>query len=219
MTSKTYELTVAPRTVIGKDSKKLRRQHIMPAVLYGYGVDPTPVQVDLKEMERVYLHAGGNSLIDLTIGTGKPRKVFIHDVQRSPTTHILTHVDFVAVNLQEDITASIPIVLVGESPAVEAKEGVLLHSLDHVQVRGLPGNMPAVIEVDISSLDEVDKAIHISDLQLPPNIHVLTSADEMIAKIAALRAAEVEAEAPETAEEAGEGAEAAGDSESEEGSS
>src|SRR5947207_4658333 len=113
---KTYELVVQKREVIGKDAKKLRRQHILPAVLYGHGVEAAPVQADQKEFDRVYLHAGGNSLIDLKVGDGaKPRKVFIHEVQRNPITHAAQHVDFLAVDLTEEITTSVPLVLVGEA--------------------------------------------------------------------------------------------------------
>src|SRR5437868_5916564 len=154
---KTYEISVEPRTVIGKDSKKLRRQHILPAVVYGYGVEPTPVSVDQKEMERVYLHAGSISLIDLNVGgDGSPRKVFIHNVQRNPVSHALIHVDFMAVNLTEEITSNVPLVLVGEAPAVERREGLLLHALDHIQVRALPTESPPMEEVDISGREAVD---------------------------------------------------------------
>src|SRR5438105_2601607 len=108
---KTYELVAKPREIIGKDSKKLRREHRLPAVVYGFGIEPTPVEVDQKEMERVYLHAGGNALIDLKIGDGaQPRKVFIHEVQRHPVSHSMIHVDFVSVNLRIEITASVPLV-------------------------------------------------------------------------------------------------------------
>jgi len=206
---KTYEISVQPRTVLGKHSKKLRREHVLPAVVYGYGVDPTPVSVDQKEMERIYLHAGSNALVDLKLdgaGDGKPRKVFIHNVQRNPVNHVLMHVDFLAVNLTEEITTNVTIVLVGEAPAVERREGLLLHALDHIQVRALPTDLPPLVEVDISGLEAVDDAIHVSDLKLPSNVHVLTNEDELVAKINALPV-EVEEVAEEEAPEAEVGAE------------
>lgn len=207
---KTYELVVDPRKIIGKDSKKLRRAHLLPAIVYGFGVEPTPVELDQKEMERVYLHAGSNALIDLKIGeSAQPRKVFIREVQRNPINHRLIHVDFMAVNLRVETTATISLVLVGEAPAVENKEGVLLHALEHVQIRALPTDIPPFIEVDISSLDEVDKAIHVSDLKLPPNVEVLTPGEELVAKIAAMRVTAEETAEDEAAEaEASEAADA-----------
>jgi len=71
---KTYELIVQPRDVIGKASKRLRKEHIVPGVIYGFGVDPTPVSIDQKELDRVYLRAGGNSLVDVKIGEGQPAR-------------------------------------------------------------------------------------------------------------------------------------------------
>lgn len=205
---KTYDLTVERREIIGKKTKQLRRQELVPAVVYGHRVDAESIQVPRKDLERVYLRAGSNSLIDLKIGEGgAARKVFIHNVQRNPVTHGLTHVDFLAVNLREEMTTSVPLVLTGESPAVERGEGILLQALDHVQVRALPMDLPSTLEVDISGLEELDQAIHVSDLQVPANVALLTPEDELVAKVTALRAEEVE-EAPE---EAAEGEEAEGE--------
>src|SRR5436853_2334701 len=98
----TYELVVQKREVTGKGSKKLRREHILPAVVYGYGVTAFPVQADQKEFDHVYLRAGSNGLVDLRVGdSDQPRKVFIHTVQRNPITHTVEHVDFLAINMQE----------------------------------------------------------------------------------------------------------------------
>jgi len=208
----TYELVVQERSLTGKRTKTLRRQHILPAVVYGYGVTATPVQTDQKQFDHVYLRAGSNGLVDLKIGeTGQPRKVFIHSVQRDPITHTVEHVDFLAINLREETTTTVPLVLTGEAPAAKLAEGMLLQQLDHLQVRALPSDIPALIEVDISGLDEVDKAIHVSDIQIPANVHVLNNEDELVAKIAALRVAEVEEveEAEAAAEEGAEEGEAA----------
>ncbi|MFL5733678.1 MAG: 50S ribosomal protein L25 [Chloroflexia bacterium] len=200
----TYELIVEPREVTGKHVKRLRRQHLVPAVVYGYGVTARPLQADQKEFDHVYLRAGSNSLVDLKVGQGdEPRKVFIHAVQRNPITHDVEHVDFLAVNLREETTTTVPLVLVGVAPATRTGEGTLLQQLDHVQIRALPADIPSQIEVDVSGLAEVDQAIHVSDLEMPENVQLLTHEDEMVAKIAALRV-----EAVEEAEEAAEGEEA-----------
>jgi large subunit ribosomal protein L25 len=114
-------------------------------------------------------------------------------------------VDFLVVNLREEMTVSVPIVLVGESPMVEKREGLLLHQTEHVLLRALPMNIPPIVEVDISSLDAMDKAIHVSDLELPENVTLLTPEDELVAKITELPiipVEEVEEEEAEVAEEA-----------------
>jgi large subunit ribosomal protein L25 len=215
---KTYELTVEPREATGKGAKKLRRQQMVPGVVYGHRVETESVQVSQRELERVYHHAGSNSLVDLKVGDGAaPRKVFIYKVQRDPVSHSVQHVDFMAVNLREEMTASVPIVIIGEAPAVERKEGLLLHGIDHVQVRALPTDLPPIVEVDVSSLEAVDETIHVSDLTFPSNVTLLTPGEEMVVKITELPAEEVIEVEEEEAEEAAEGEEEAEGGEAGEG--
>jgi large subunit ribosomal protein L25 len=210
--TKTHALEVQPREVTRKANKQLRRNDILPGVVYGHNVQPANVQVPRREFENVYLRAGSSSLVDLKIGDGKPRKVFIHEIQRSSTNHQLTHVDFLVVNLDEEITVNVPIVLTGESPLVANNEGMLIQQTEHLAVRALPMNILPVVEVDISGLVELDQAIHVADLELPDNVSVLTPEDEMIVKITEMPVMRVEEEeAAETAEEAAEGAEAEGE--------
>ncbi len=205
---KTYELTVEPRTVIGKQSKQLRRQDLVPAVVYGPNIDAESIQVPIKELERVYLRAGNITLIDLKVGESKTaRKVFIHNVQRNPVNHGLIHVDFLEVNLREEMTASVPINLIGEAPIVRRNEGLLLNALDHVQVRALPMDLPPHLDLDISSLEEIDQALHVSDLTIPENVTLLTSEEEMVVKITDLPVEEVEEVEEGDEEAAAEGAE------------
>jgi large subunit ribosomal protein L25 len=199
--TKTYELAAEPREIIGKAARKVRREGLVPGVVYGHRVDPESVQVRRKEFEHVYLRAGSTTLVDLTVGKGsQPRKVFIHEVQRNPVNHDPIHVDFMVVNLHEEMTVSVPIMLVGESPMVEKGEGLLLHQTEHLLVKALPMNIPPIIEVDISILDEMDKAIHVSDIELPENVTLLTPEDELVAKITELPIIPVEEEAEEAAE-------------------
>ncbi|MEO5952926.1 MAG: 50S ribosomal protein L25, partial [Chloroflexia bacterium] len=176
-------------------------------VVYGHKVPNENVQMARKEFEHAYLRAGSTTLVDLSIGGGTPRKVFIHDVVRDPINYQLTHIDFLAVNLREPMTMSVALVLVGESPIVHSNEGLLLHQMEHISVRALPGNIPSLLEVDISGLTEVDQAIHVSDIELPADVTLLSNPDDVIAKINAMPLPEEE---PETEAEA-EGAEAASD--------
>src|SRR3954466_8541700 len=145
--TKTYALTAEPREITGKASQKVRRQGLIPGVVYGHNVQSQSVQVPRKEFEQVYLRVGRTSLCDLCIGAGsKPRKVFIHEVQRSAVHYDLIHVDFVVVNLLEEMTVNVPIVLVGEAPAAEKGEGLLLHQTEYLVIKALPMNIPPMIE-------------------------------------------------------------------------
>ena len=205
---KTYSLVVEPRDQQKKASRKLNREGLVPGVVYGHNVDSEAVQVTQREFDRVYLRAGSNSLVDLSVGEGaEARKVFIHQVQRNPRTHTVRHVDFLVVNLREEITSTVPLVHVGESPIVANNEGVLLSQLDHVLVRALPMDLPSLIEVDMTVLDEIGKSIHVSDLTIPANVTLLTSPEDMVARVV-----EMQLE-PEEAEEEAEEGEEAGDTE------
>ena len=216
--NKTHTLEVEPREVTRKANKQLRRNDILPGVVYGHNVQPANVQVSRREFESVYLRAGSSSLVDLKIGDGTSRKVFIHEVQRSATSHLPTHVDFMVVNLEEDITVNVPLVLTGESPLVARNEGMLIQQTEHLAIRALPMNIPPVIEVDVSGLVELDQAIHTSDLGLPDNVQVLTPAEEMIVKVTEMPTMRVEEEeAAEAAEAAAGEAEAEGGAQAEQG--
>jgi large subunit ribosomal protein L25 len=207
---KVYEIVAQPRTITGKASRILRRENLIPAVVYGPKMDTENLQVPTREFDVVYLRAGSNNLVDLKIGDkGKAHKVFIHEVQRNPLNHAVTHIDFVAVNLLEEMTINVPLVLVGESPIVESHEGLLLFQIEHITVRALPMNVPSLIEVDISGLTEVDQTIRVGDLDIPENVTLVTHAEDPVVKITAMRVIEEEEVAAEEAAEA-EAAEGAG---------
>src|SRR5438045_2841453 len=115
----TIQLTVEPRETTGKASKKLRRQGLLPGILYGYNVNtPLPIQVDGRLFERVYHRVGFVHLVDIRIGeTGSTAQALVHEVERDPLTYALIHFDFKAVNPRLGITGRVPIVLTGEAPA------------------------------------------------------------------------------------------------------
>src|SRR3954451_19132625 len=132
-------LELSPREVEGKEVRKLRKQGILPGVIYGWHVQPTPVQVEERTFERVYRHAGGTVLLDVIVG-GEKAQALIHTVKRDPVTQALAHFDLLAVNPRAEISTDVPVALTGESPAVRAGEAVLIHELNAVHLRGLPGD-------------------------------------------------------------------------------
>ncbi len=200
---KTFSIVAEPRELTGKRSKQLRRRNLIPAVLYGQKLEPHTLQVRRRDFERTYLRAGTSALIDLSIGDGgTPHKVFIHEVQRNPLNYQLTHVDFLEVNLLEEITVNVRLVPVGESPIVRSREGLLLHQTEHITLKTLPANVPSLIEVDISGLTEVDQAIHVRDLTLPDDVTLLSNPDDLVVKITQMPLAVEEVEEAAEAEAA-----------------
>jgi len=136
--------------------------------------------------------------------------VFIREIQRNVCTGELLHVDFYQVRRGERIKADVPIVLVGEAPALKEKGRSLIHGITTLSVECLPDRLPPQIEVDLSLLDEVEQVLYVTDIALSPDITVITDPDQMVVKVSEAYvekveevAAEVEAEAPieEEAEE------------------
>jgi len=183
-TKESISLKVGKRKVLGKKAKKLRRQGILPANIYGKKVKSLAVQVSLKDFLPVYKKTGETGIIEIVVeGEKNPRHVLIHNVQKDPLSGQPLHADFHQVSLTERITASIPIELTGESPAVQQKLGVLIQPLSEVEVEALPTNLPEQFTIDISSLKEVDQAITAGDLKPPAGVKILTSPKEILVKI------------------------------------
>src|SRR5690348_2154953 len=132
-------LDVTHRTAVGKKAELLRREGILPGVVYGYKTEALPIQVDRRTFEHVYRRAGATTLIDLRVDAGAiSTKVFVHKVTRDPVHHLLTHVDFIAVNMSQPIIADVALVLTGEAPAVRESDGIVLQQLETLHVRALP---------------------------------------------------------------------------------
>ena len=209
------ELGVANREVLGKKVKHLRRQGITPVHVFGHGIESLALQCDTRELERVLSQAGQTRLINLKLAKEKkPRTVVVREFDRDWRRGELVHVDFYQVKMEEKIRLEVPVILRGEAPALKAKTNMLDHELGTFTVECLPAKIPSSIEVDISSLTELDQAIRVKDITLDKDVTVLNNPDLVVAKIS-LRPVEkveekvveevVEAEAKaEVAEEAAE---------------
>jgi large subunit ribosomal protein L25 len=181
------ELTAHKRTVQGKQVKQLRREGWIPGVMYGHDFDAVPLQFEARSLQHLLSRVGGSQLINIKIeGQKKPEAALVREVQRDPVRHNLLHVDFYHVKMTERLTAEIPLEMVGESPVVEQKEGILLQDLSSIEVECLPGDLVDAIEVDLSDLVELDQALYVRDLAVPAGIDVLTDPDEMIVHLVRL---------------------------------
>ncbi len=175
-------LKAEPRTVTGRRPvRRLRRTGLIPAVLYGPGVEPRNLQVRALDVEKLLRVGATTQLVDLEIeGDQKPVKVLIRDIQRHPVKRSLLHVDLIQVSLKEKLEVEVPLVLVGESPAVAAGLGTVNQVLDTVAVLCLPTDIPAHIEVDLGMLTEDHDVIRASELQLPERVELAEDPDAAV---------------------------------------
>src|ERR1700730_11434740 len=196
----TTVLEIAPRKELRKQNRGLRARGQVPGIIYGHRVDPVSVALPRREFERAFHKVGRTQLLDLKIdGEGGSRKVLVREVQYDPRANTVVHVDFYQVNLKEKITADVPVVLVGESPAVLRRDGELQQYVNSLRVSCLPADIPEHIEVDVSGLEAVDDGIRVGQLNVPPECEVLTDPEELVVKIGVIR--EVEEEPVVAAEE------------------
>lgn len=193
-------LEAEPRKVTGKKVKTLRRAGVVPAIMYGKDVEPTAIQLDDKETDKLLSQAGGSTLIDLKIGK-KTHKVLFRAVQRDPITQKLLHVDLLQVAMDVAIRTYVPIELVGEAPAVKNLGGVLVSGLSEIEVEALPSDLIDRITVDLEVLQEMDDSITVGDLFAGKDVTVLTDPEEVVAHIMYQIAEEIEEEVVEELEE------------------
>jgi large subunit ribosomal protein L25 len=188
-------LQAAKRSVLGKKNRFLRRQGITPAHLFGHNIKSQALQCDTIQLKQIIAHAGTTRLISIKIdGDKQPKNVFVREIQRDAVGKQLLHVDFYQVKMGEKIAVQVPIVLVGEAPAMKGKGRMLAHGITSLDIECLPDNVPPQIEVDISPLEEVEQAIHVKDIVLDPEITVNAEPEQLVVKVteAVVKVEEVE---------------------------
>jgi large subunit ribosomal protein L25 len=197
------ELKVTNREILGKKVKHLRRQGITPVHLFGHGIESLALQCDTVQIERVLSQAEQTGLISLKLDNEKrPRTVMVRAFDRDWRKGQLLHADFYQVKLREKLKLEVPVVLVGEAPALKSKDNMLEHELDTLTIECLPAKIPANIEVDISSFTEPGQAIRVKDIILGEDIVILNDPELVVAKISWRPVDKLEEEVVEVAEEA-----------------
>jgi len=189
------------RNVVGKQVKALRRQGILPGVIYGRHIEAFPIQMDAHDAALILDKLTASSLITLDVD-GEKFSVLMRDRQRDVIFGDLLHVDFLVVSLTEKLRATIELKLVGEAPVADNPEVVVTQVLNDIEIEAFPQDLPEVIEVDISTLETVDDEITVADLDLGENIAILTDPNETIVSVGYVAQEEVaeEEEAEELAE-------------------
>lgn len=185
MTHKRHSLNAVTRKVTGKKVGALRREGWLPASVYGKSFESVSVQVNQKELDKLFKEVGESQLVDIVMDSGEAWPVLFKNPQYHPVFGTIMHLDMHKVNLKEKITAEVPIELVGESDAVKAGN-VLIEVTMEVEVEALPTDLPEKIVVDISKLDVVNAAITVADLQVDRSkVEIKNIADQVIVKVAA----------------------------------
>lgn len=173
----------------------LRSSSLIPAQYYGKGVDNINLKMDYQDFRRLYRTAGENTVIELEIDGKDKKKVLVHRVDYHPVRDEITYVELINVRMDEEVTANVPVVLVGTAPAVKELGGTLIHSLDEVEVRCLPGDLIHEIVLNVEPIVDFHSALHVSDLVVPAKVQIVTPMELTIVSAQAPREDEPE-EAP-----------------------
>ncbi len=188
------------RVVKGKQVNQLRRQGILPGIIYGKvgkkQMEPIAIQLDLHNASKTINTLTGSSLVTVNV-EGEEFPVILREIQKDIIYGTLRHVDFMAVSLTEKLQTNVPIELIGQAPAETNMAAVVVTGVSELEIECLPQDLPERIEVDASVLVDMDSVIYVRDLELSENITVLTDPDELIAGVTYVRIEEEEEEEEE----------------------
>ncbi|MCP4427651.1 MAG: 50S ribosomal protein L25 [Chloroflexi bacterium] len=173
-------ITAEPRAVIGKKVKRLRRDGIIPAVIYGQK-ESVHIQLENLELRRVLRQAGSTNLVEIALGE-KQHTVLVRDVQSHITRGDLIHVDFIEVDMKVKIAAEAELVAVGQSTPATEGLGVATLTLRTVEIESLPDDLVAEIEVDLTQIETPDDVIYAGDLAMPQGVALLTDPETTVAR-------------------------------------
>ena len=179
---------VAGRATGSANSRRLRSEDRIPGVLYGHGMSPVSLSVARRDL-RVALSgpAGANTVLALNVD-GNTFNAVVKEMQRHPVKRTVSHVDFIQVNLNEEITVHVPVHLTGTAKAVVSAGGLVDPAVDTIEVRTTPTNIPNEVLIDISAM-QTDSVIRLSDIKLPAGVVATGDADMPVVTVLMSRAA------------------------------
>lgn len=183
-------------------ARKLRNEGFLPAVLYGNDYKNTPISVPYKEFSNLVSHGGAHSIITLNVedGTKQKSSAVIKEIQRNPVRGDYLHVDFLKINLDQEIDSMLPVNIIGDAEGVRAG-GVIQHGIREILIRGIAREMPDHVDVDVSEL-QIGDVYRVSDIKLPEGLSILSNPEETVVSVV-LPAKPVEEEVVTEAEEPG----------------
>lgn len=175
---------VQPRTVVGKSVSRLRREGVLPASIYGRGLQSVAVQLPYVIARDLMNSHGYNSLINVQVdGEPQPRPVVVKQVAQNPVTRELWHLDFYQVDLTRKISGPVTVHFTGESPAVRDIGGVFVMHADTVEVEALPADMPEALEISLESLDDFDTYLYAKDIRTGEGITIISDPEYLLAAV------------------------------------
>jgi large subunit ribosomal protein L25 len=177
-------LKAQPRQVIGKQVRALRREGLLPAVIYGHHINPIAISLNFHDTSLVLPKVSSSQLVVLDVD-GRQHTTLVRERQRHPVTGDLLHVDFQAISLTEKLRVNVGLQFTGEAPAVKMYDGIVVTSLESVEVECLPNDLPSSLEVDLSGLEKIGDVIYVKDIPLPPKVQVLDDPDQVVVVITA----------------------------------
>ncbi len=182
------ELIVQKRELLGKRIKSLLQQGLIPAELYGHGIENTHLSVSRKDFIRIFKEAGESTIIKLKVSTeeGSEFNVLVHDFQKNPLTDEINHIDFYSVKVDEKIRVKVPLEFIGEAPAVKEKGGILVKAIHDIEVEALPADLPHNFKIDLSALSDIGSNIYIKDIDIPKGVKIFINIDTVAATITEL---------------------------------
>lgn len=164
----------------------IRKNGMVPAVVYGARVENTTISVPSVDFEKVLRVVGESNTLTLEL-KDKKVEVLIHEIQRDPIKGFLVHVDFLAIDANKPIEVVVPIEFIGIAPAEKNGLGVLVKTLHEIEVEALPKDLPHNIEVDLITLENLDDQIRVEDIKAPKGVTIKTNGEEVLAIIAAIK--------------------------------
>ena len=212
--SETVLIAEAGRTTGSSESRRLRTADRIPGVVYGHGMDPLSVSVARRDL-RVALsgESGMNTILDLSVN-GEVYPSLVKAIQRHPVKRNVQHIDFIQVDLNEEVTVNVPVRLIGEAKAVEADGGLVDVTMNVIEVTTTPRNIPSAVVIDISEMD-METTIRVSDIVLPAGVTATADPEYPVVTVLTMRTPVLDAEAEAieaAAAEAAEGGAPAADS-------
>lgn len=173
-----HTIEAQPRAVIKKGVKRLRKEGLVPAAIFGYKGNIN-IQLNAKIFKKVYEAAGHTTIVEVEL-EGKKHNVLIDEAQINPVTREVSHVSLREVRMDEEITMAIPLELVGsdEAPAVKDENQMIILAVTELEVKGLPGNMPSEIKIDVSKFHAGD-TLTLSQVVLPEGVVFVEHAEDV----------------------------------------
>lgn len=173
------ELQATRRDVEGKEVRHLRRQGVIPGVLYGPTFEAIPLQFDWQILRPVLREAGGSQLIEMEVA-GEKYNALVREVQRDPLRGDVLHIDFYRVRMDVAIRTDVPLVTVGSDEPIAELGGVVAQEMTSIPVECLPGNLPSEVQVDISVLEAVGDSIVVADLPQFEGVTYMVNDDDVV---------------------------------------